>query len=373
MKEVLIDGEIGYDWWSDSGTTAKDVKRQLEGIEDGEDIKININSPGGSIYEGIVIFNLIRDYAKTHPVSVRINCIAMSMGGYIALAARTVNKDSKIIVCENSVFMIHNPWMYTWGDHHQLEKDADYLEKLTALYASVHSAVSGKPEKEIRAAMDEETFYVGKEIQDMGFANDWEEITEANNEKSTMGRSHIIISAKFAMNRIVEKTREAKSKNETAYRGDLQKAVALCCVIPKDAAQKNESKKTNAIGGFMRPEELLAQDKSCYDAVLALGEKAALEKERARIAAHIKRGEKIGALDIALKHIQGGASVTDEAVNEEYFEAALDKKRIEARNADNPPPVNTGGDDGKSDDEKLAAAFDNGLKGRDAGGKSWAE
>jgi ATP-dependent protease ClpP protease subunit len=79
MKEVLMDGAIGYEWWTDSGITAKSVAKQLEGLEDGEDIKITINSPGGSVYEGIVIFNLIRDYAKAHPVAVRINCMAMSM------------------------------------------------------------------------------------------------------------------------------------------------------------------------------------------------------------------------------------------------------------------------------------------------------
>ena len=93
MKTVLIDGYIGYHWWDDSGITAKKVKQQLDGILDGEEIYLEINSSGGSVYEGAVIFNLIRDYAKSHPVSVRINCLAMSMASYIALAARTVNKD----------------------------------------------------------------------------------------------------------------------------------------------------------------------------------------------------------------------------------------------------------------------------------------
>jgi ATP-dependent protease ClpP protease subunit len=178
MKELLIDGDIGYSFWDDSGVTVKSVAKQLEGLEDGEDIKITVNSPGGSVYEGIVIFNLIRDYAKTHPVAVRINCMAMSMASYIALAARTVDKNAVITVSDNSVVMIHNPLIHTWGDYRQLKKDADYLEKLAAVYAAVHAAVSGKSENDIRAAMDDETYYVGKEIQDAGFANDFEVLSE---------------------------------------------------------------------------------------------------------------------------------------------------------------------------------------------------
>jgi len=59
MKTVKIDGEIGYSWWTGSGVTAKTVKQQLEGIRDGEEIEVEIDSPGGSVYEGVRIFNLI--------------------------------------------------------------------------------------------------------------------------------------------------------------------------------------------------------------------------------------------------------------------------------------------------------------------------
>ncbi|MDR2774793.1 MAG: Clp protease ClpP, partial [Tannerella sp.] len=177
MKEVFIDEDIGYSWWDGSGITAKGIQEQLKEIADGEDIKITIHSTGGSVYEGIVIFNLLRDYAKAHPVSVHINCMAMSMASYIALAARTVDKNAAVYVSENSIVAIHNPYSWTSGDYRKFQKQADYLEKLAVIYGAVHASVSGKSEKEIRAAMDAETFYVGKEIQDMGFANHFEEIS----------------------------------------------------------------------------------------------------------------------------------------------------------------------------------------------------
>jgi ATP-dependent protease ClpP protease subunit len=387
MKEIAIDGDIGYNFWDDSGVTAETVKKQLEGLEDREDIHIIINSSGGSVYEGIVIFNLIRDYAKSHRVSVRINCIAMSMASYIAMAARTVDKNAKVSASENSIFMVHNPWGWSCGDYRALRKDADYFEKLSAVYASVHAAVSGKTEKEIRAAMDEETYYVGKEIQDAGFANDFEKTSGQDDgepeELFASARDRIIITAKIAYDKTKEKAREAKTKNPAAYNSDLANAVALFNPIyeqiapkpPVASSAKTGEKNITVTGGYMKPEELLAQDKALYDAVFALGEKAGLEKERARVNAHLMLGEKAGSLALAAKHIKAGVSTSDETAQAEYFAANMDKRNLAARDADNPGDIHTGGEagvgGGGADDAKLNAAFNAGFSGKDLGGKAW--
>ncbi|MCL2410062.1 MAG: Clp protease ClpP [Treponema sp.] len=375
MKTVLIDDKIGYNWWDGSGVTAKKLKQQLDGILDGEEINIVINSPGGSVYEGAVIFNLIRDYAKSHPVSVRINCLAMSMASYIALAARTVNKDSKITVCDNSIFMIHNPWMYTWGDYRELKKDSDYLEKLAAMYGSVHCITSGKSEKDIRKAMDEETFYVGKEIIDAGFANEYEAFSNDDDgiaasageiTPNTLDRDTLVRNAKTAANEAMEAARAAGQKDGKAYRGDLEKAVAFYQVTTPPAAAGGEII-TSGGGGNMKPEELLAKNKDCYDAVFALGEKAALEKERARVQAHIMLGKEAGALDTAVKYIEGGESSMDEKIRAEYLALSMKKSRLEARNDDDVGDTNLGGD-GKADGKALADAFRAGVRGKMIGG-----
>jgi ATP-dependent protease ClpP protease subunit len=380
MKEVFIEGDIGYRYWDDSGVTAKTVKEQLNGLEDGEEINITINSPGGSVYEGVVIFNLIRDYAKTHPVSARINCIAMSMASYIALAARTVDKNAKVTVSENSVMMIHNPWGFTWGDYREFRKTANYFEKLAAMYGSVHAAVSGKPEKEIRAAMDDETYYVGKEIEEAGFANVYEEISSTETEGtaadngSASARETLIINAQSAHIKTMEKAREAKIKNPAAYNSGLEKAAALFAPPKLPAAQGPGEKITNDLGGSMTPEELLAKDKGLYDAVFALGEKAGLEKERARVNAHLMLGEKTGALATAAKYIKSGVSTSDETAQAEYYAANLDRLHLANRDSDNIGDLHTEeGAGGGADDAKLAAAFENGYAGKNAEGKSWAE
>jgi hypothetical protein len=309
--------------------------------------------------------------------------MAMSIASYIALAARTVDPNAKITVMENSVLAIHNPYSYVRGDWRVMKKTSDYLEKITAVYASAHIAVSGKTEKEIRDAMDNETMYVGEEIMTAGFANDFDSSTEPaevmTGESPAARHDNLIITAKFAMNRTMERAQEAEAKTAPAFYDGLKKAAALfACNAPKPPAASSVRPGENitvALGGFMKPEELLAQNKELYDAVFALGEKAGLDRERARVNAHLMLGEKSGSLEIAAKHIKAGVSVNDETASAEYFAAHMDKTRIEARNADDPGDIHTGGEAGAvggADDEKLSAAFANGLAGRDAGGKPWA-
>jgi len=384
MKEILIDGVIGYSWYYEKSVTLKDVKKQLEGLKKDEEIKVTINSPGGSVYEGITIFNLIRDYAKTNPVSIRINCIAMSMGSYIALSARTVNRDLKLTASENSIFMIHNPWGVTIGDYHVMRKEADYLEKLSALYGSAHASVAQKTDKEIRAAMDEETYYVGKEIQEMGWANDFEDISQTDTAAVASGstgeekRNVLIAKAQHEVEHAKKIARAAYEKDPGAYFEEFEKAVAFCNVSkPPIADNAKTGGEINSGGSMDKPltlEDLKAQNKPLYDAIFALGETAGIEKERARVNAHLLLGEKSGSLTVAAKHIKAGVSAADETAQAEYYAAKLDGAHLAARTADNVGDIKTGGEKGATmDDAKLEAAFSNGFNGRDTGGKTWAE
>ncbi|MDR1251100.1 MAG: hypothetical protein LBK62_02930 [Treponema sp.] len=123
----------------------------------------------------------------------------------------------------------------------------------------------------------------------------------------------------------------------------------------------------------MKPEELLAQDKACYDAVFALGEKAALEKERARVNAHLMLGKEAGSLETAAKYIEEGKSSMDEAVRAEYLALSMKQNRIAARNEDNVGDIDTsqGGED--IDAKAISHAFSLGVQGKTMEGKSWAE
>jgi ATP-dependent protease ClpP protease subunit len=379
MIKIVIDDEIGV--W---GITATYISECLKGIANGEEIEIVINSPGGSISEGIAIFNIIRGYAKTHPVSVFVNGLAASMATYIALAARSVDRESKITVSENSIFIIHNPYQYGGGDYREMKKRADFLERLTIMFATTYVAITKQEIDKIRLAMDEETYYIGQEIITAGFANNYEQINTENNDTQNM-RETLIINAKMAIETAGKKAAEKEGA------GDYEKAVALLQETfnkgegmnagqgtPKTTGvhPEPENKQTPAgdishtgKGDTMTPEELLQKYPECYKAVMALGEKAAIDKERERVNAHLKLGEKAGSLETAAKYIRDGASVMSDEVQSEYVSLWMNKKNIDDRNADNPPNLQAGGD-GSEDDAKAMAAFEAGYVNKNyEGGK----
>jgi ATP-dependent protease ClpP protease subunit len=115
--EISIYDEIGG--W---GVTANDFIASLESLGEVSNIDLRISSPGGSIIEGNVIYNAI----KRHPanVTVYIDGMAASMASVIAMAG------DEIVMAENALLMIHNPWTVSIGDSEQLRKDADLMDKM---------------------------------------------------------------------------------------------------------------------------------------------------------------------------------------------------------------------------------------------------
>jgi ATP-dependent protease ClpP protease subunit len=380
MIKVSINREISRYF----GITETEISEQLKAAAADEEIEILINSPGGEVYEGLAIFNLIREYAKNHNVIVRINGLAASVASYIAVAARTVNKESKIIVSENSIFLIHNPWNIVSGDYRKLRKTAEYLEKLAAMSGSTYAYVSGKKEKEIRAMMDVETYLVGKEIIENGFANNFEEINPAENEPRESDKNTLIINAKLKIEKTIEKMKEISE-------ADLEKAAALIVnpFNPRQEAPGGDDKTDlNAApsggvllenhadkpgeepageGGTMTKEELKAKYPEVYAAIYAEGRETGVKEERERAEAHLKLGEESGSMKTAAQFIREGKAVFDNKVQAEYLSAGIKNSAILARNQDNPAPLNPAGG-GAADEAAMEAAWNLGQHGKDLQG-----
>jgi ATP-dependent protease ClpP protease subunit len=377
MIKILINKEIGRYW----GINENEIADQLKAITLGEDIEISINSPGGEVYEGIAIFNLIREYAKSHSIVVRINGLAASMASYIAIAARTVNRESKIIVSENSIFLIHNPWNRIVGDYRELQKAADFLERLAAMSGSTYANVSGKSEKQIRALMDEETYFIGNEIIENGFGNEFEQINKSENEPAETDRNSMIINAKLWIEKTIEKM-------SVTAKADMERAAALIVnpLFRAEAPGKNKgsestpdnpawgtvpipknlnSDSAKPEGGKMTKEELKAKYPELYAEIYAEGKEAGGNEERERVEAHIKLGEESGDMKICAQFIREGETVLSNKVQAEYLSARMKKNAIDARNQDNPPPIVPGSPD---DDAAEEAAWKQGISGKDIQG-----
>ncbi len=163
---IPIIGVVGWD------ITAEGINKQLEKA-DGQDVVFEIASPGGSVYEGIEIFNAIRNYeGKT---TAKIVGMAASMASYIPLAT------TKVFAEDNAVYMIHNAWTIAIGDSEELKAESEILESINETLARAYVTKTGKGEKEVLKMMSDETWLFGDEIKKEGFVD--EMIDHSKDEK----------------------------------------------------------------------------------------------------------------------------------------------------------------------------------------------
>lgn len=254
MTTISISGVIGWDVTPDS------VRAQLK--EAKGDLLVEIGSPGGFVYDGIEIFNIIRDY-KGGTVTTKLMGIAASMASYIALAGE------KVTAHDNAIYMIHNAMTYAAGNQNDMREVADHLEKLSNHLAKSYVKKTGKPLSEVKKMMDSETWLYGSEMVEAGFVD---EIIETENEDD---KDSAMIQAKASFSNCKEILQDSSLKE------DLKKAAASISTIitpsknnidlnsanPDNKKNKNEEKiimeKLSEI--LAKNSEALAEYKSAID------------------------------------------------------------------------------------------------------------
>lgn len=156
--EISIYDEIGY--W---GVTAKQFIGDLKAI-DTTTIRLAINSPGGTVFDALAIYNALRQ----HPANVEVTImgVAASAASVIAMAGDTV------VMPENAFMMIHNPLNMAYGNADDLREMADVLDKIGASLVGIYARRTGLPEDEIKALLDAETWLNAEEAVLKGFADE---------------------------------------------------------------------------------------------------------------------------------------------------------------------------------------------------------
>lgn len=153
--KITLQGIVGYD------ITAADIRAQLAAAAGPVDLLIH--SPGGSVFEGVAIYNAIRDHRRAgHAVTATVTGIAASMATYIAMSADSV------AVEDNAVFMIHNASGVAMGDARVMTKSAEILGSINGVLNRAYQAKTGRDATE---EMDAETWLFGQEIVDAGYAD----------------------------------------------------------------------------------------------------------------------------------------------------------------------------------------------------------
>jgi len=124
-------------------------------------INLRINSPGGSVFDGMTIFNAIKRHPST--VNVYIDGLAASIASIIALAGDSV------MIAETGFYMVHDPWSVVVGSAKDMRKEADLLEKVEGTLVNVYATRSGMDEQQIENIMADETWYTADEAKEAGF------------------------------------------------------------------------------------------------------------------------------------------------------------------------------------------------------------
>jgi ATP-dependent Clp endopeptidase proteolytic subunit ClpP len=155
VTDVYIFDEIGT-----FGVNAQGFIEEIKSFKDSP-INLHINCVGGDVFDGMAIYNIIKK--RTATTTVYIEGIAASMGSVIALAA------DKVVMAENSLFMIHNAWGGAMGEAKEMKKTAALLDKISGEIADIYVKKTKLPYDKVKEMMDEETWLNAEEALELGF------------------------------------------------------------------------------------------------------------------------------------------------------------------------------------------------------------
>lgn len=159
---VSILDVIGEDWWTGDGVTAKRVAGALRAIGD-RDVTVNLNSPGGDMFEGVAIYNQLREHRGR--VTINILGLAASAASVIAMAG------DEIRIGRPSFLMIHNCWCLAAGNRHDFAELSEQMAPFDAAMADVYQARTGVELKRIQTLMDKESWIGGSAAVSEGWAD----------------------------------------------------------------------------------------------------------------------------------------------------------------------------------------------------------
>lgn len=158
---ISIFDVIGQDYW-DEGVTVKRIAGALRTLN-GADVTVNINSPGGDMFEGLAIYNQLREYPGK--VTVKVLGLAASAASVIAMAGDDIQ------IGRGAFLMIHNCWGYVVGNRHDFAAAAETMQPFDLAMADIYAARSGLDMETVLQLMDAESYIGGSDAVEKGLAD----------------------------------------------------------------------------------------------------------------------------------------------------------------------------------------------------------
>lgn len=165
IKGVIIpnDYQWVYDWLEMDATSPNSVHSQLMAAN-GDDLEVEINSPGGSVFDGSEIYTALKEYPAN--VVVKVVGMAASAASLIAMAG------NKVLMSPTAQMMIHNASMPADGDYRAMDHASEWLQKTNETARNAYKLKTGIDDAELKAMMDHETWMTPADAVQKGFADE---------------------------------------------------------------------------------------------------------------------------------------------------------------------------------------------------------
>ena len=152
-----------YDYFDIESTTPKMVYESIEKAN-GEELEVEINSGGGSVYAGSEIYTALKEYQGN--VITKVVGLAASAASVIAMAGK------KVLMSPTAQMMIHNVSTYAGGDYRDMEHVAEVLKSANDTVANAYRIKTGKSQKELLSMMDKETWFSPQKAKEVGLVDE---------------------------------------------------------------------------------------------------------------------------------------------------------------------------------------------------------
>lgn len=227
---------VGEDWWTGQGMTAKVVSSVLRKNK-GKAITVNINSPGGDFFEGLAIYNLLKEHDGE--INVRIVGMAASAASLIAMAGDTIK------IAEAGFIMIHNVWTVCVGNKDDMRECMDTLTKFDESCLVIYGKKTGMDDEEIESMMAAETWIGGAEAVEKGFATQFLDSDELDTDEESSKKANSLKEIEMALAKAgkTRSQRRAIIKDLTSTPGAAVNEPVTPCA---------DSKLTDALASFVK-------------------------------------------------------------------------------------------------------------------------
>ena len=197
-RTLHLDGVIAEESWFGDEVTPKQFKSELN--NDGGNITVWINSPGGDVFAASQIYNMLMDYKGD--VTVKIDGIAASAASVIAMAGGEVHMSPV------SMMMIHNPMTIAFGDTAEMKKAIQMLSEVKESIINAYELKTGLSRTKLSHMMDDESWFNSRKAVELGFADEIMFQEESNQDSSDEG---IIYNKMAVVNSFLHKLPQKKT------------------------------------------------------------------------------------------------------------------------------------------------------------------